>query len=468
MRTRSVAAGFAAAACAAGLASLAAAQGTEPAAARVGQAGRAPIYSVDRRFMVSGLTSAENMVLARRLAEQADRVEARTGLPLPMRRDQVMGVMVQSSSAPGAPAMKMQGWDDGRFYQRLVVPSAVRLDEEDLMESLCGLLLNRYAAEYAPAGQRVGTGATVPEWISVGLAQNTQAALRSRNRDWISRELGENRAMPLAQVVKLETLPPGRWREKAYAAAAVEFLFPAGDAQTWTALAKAVGLRQAVDAAWLRQNAPALRDRKPEEAWREHLEKRIRARPAERGSDRGLQIESKLLQTLNFRPRDLAGGVPDEVPEDLFARDLIEHRGQPWALSVAASLALQVQGLELGAPPAMREVLAHYAAFFRQLGVPPAEKTAWWKRSRKDPKKIQPPDDATWLVALNQLWQRAEGAHRRFLEQLQSRKQYVDAFDRPESGGLDDPAADPGDGSRTRWQRYVDEAEDRMNRTTFP
>jgi len=42
--------------------------------------------------------------------------------------------------------MKVQGWDDGRFYQRLVVPNAVRLDEEDLFEAACWLLLNRWPA----------------------------------------------------------------------------------------------------------------------------------------------------------------------------------------------------------------------------------------------------------------------------------------------------------------------------------
>lgn len=342
MTTRSAACWFGIAAWAAGWACGAWAQAPE-SAVRVGQPGRAAITSADRRFMVSGLTSAENMLLARKLAEQADQVEAKTGLPLPLRRDQVLGVMVQSSSAPGAPVLKMQGWDDGQFYQRLVVPSVVRLDEEDLMEGICWLLLNRYAAEYTPAGQRIGTGAGVPEWISAGIAQNTQAALRSRNRDWISRELGEGRAMPLAQVVKLDQLPPGRWREKAYAAAAVEVLFPDGDSAAWAALAKAVGARQPIDAAWLRKTCAALRDRKPEDAWRDHLEKRARLRQAETWSDRGLQIESKLLQALNFRPRDWVGSVPDDVPQDLFARDLIDHRGQAWTLPVAASLAMQIQ-----------------------------------------------------------------------------------------------------------------------------
>ena len=449
---------------AAGIASAAQAQAPEGTAVRAGKAGRAAIYSADRRFMVSGMTSAENMVLARKLSEQAAKVEEKTGMPLPMQREQILGAMVQSSTAPDAQVLKMQGWDDGRFYQRLVVPGALRLDEEDLLEGATWLMLNRYAAEYTPAGQRTGMGAAVPDWVSAGLAQNTHAALRSRNRDWISREMAEGRAMSLAQVVKQEWLPPGRWREKAYAAAAVEFLFPDGDLNAWAPLFKAVGLRQAIDAAWIRQTCAALRDRNPEAAWKQYLEQKARTRTVEAWSDRGLQVEEKLLQTLNFHPRELAPGVPDDVPQELFARDLIDHRGQPWVLPLAGALSLQVQSLELGAPPALQEVLASYAAFFDQLGTPPPEKHAWWKRAKaaKEPGKIQPPDDATWHVALNQLWTRAERAHQEFLEDNQSRKRYVDSCDRPVDDDFAEPPASASDGPRTRIQRYVDEVEENI------
>ena len=51
----------------------AAAQAPE-AGFRVGSSGRATIYSADRRFMVTGMTSAENMVMANRLAELAGKV----------------------------------------------------------------------------------------------------------------------------------------------------------------------------------------------------------------------------------------------------------------------------------------------------------------------------------------------------------------------------------------------------------
>lgn len=462
-RFRRTAAGLA---MAAGLAAAIAGAQPGPAGPPAGRTGHATIYSTDRRFMVSGMTSAENMVLARKLAELAAAVEKKTGLPLPMRRDQVLGVMVQSSTSPDAQILKMQGWDGGRFYQRLVVPGRYRLDGEDLLEGACWLLLNRYAAEYTASGRRMGLGATMPEWISTGLAQNTQPALKSRNRDWVARELAEGRRMPLARVIRQERLPPGRWREKAYAAAAVEFLFPDGDPAAWGTLFRAVGSRQDIDAAWLREHCPALGNLHPEAAWSRHLTARARTRTMAAWSDRGLQLEQQLLEILNFRPHEMAGGVPDEVPPDLFARDLIEYRGQDWTIPAAASLSLQVQSLKLGAPPVLQEVLASYAAYFDQLATPPAPKSGWWPFRRKKTDRIRPPDDATWLVALNQLWLRAERVHQGFLIRNQSRKRYVDGFDRAEPGSFDlpGPAADL---PRTRWQRYVDEVEERLSRDPF-
>ncbi len=446
-------------ACAVGLCGAAAAQIPPESPRRPAPPGRTAIYSADRRFRVSGMTSAENMVLARKLADLARKVEDQTGQPVPLRHDQVLGVMVQSASAPDSRVLKVQGWDDGRFYQRLVVPGAVRLDEEDLLEAASWLMLNRYAAEYTPPNQRAGMGAAAPDWIAVGLAQNAQPALRARNAGWLARELDAGRPLPLAQVVKLETLPPGRWREKAYAGAAVEFLFPRGDLNAWAAVSKAIGTRTAIDPAWLRAHCPVLSAGKPEEAWREFLEARARTRAVEAWSDRSLHVEEKLLQTLNFRPRDVADDIPNDVPAELFARDLIAYRGQAWTGPVAAALGLQVQSLELGAPPALGPVLAAYGAFFAQLALPPAEKTAWWKSARKETRKTRPADDAAWELALNQLWQRAERTHQAFLENHQSRKRYVDSFDRPEAGAADAPFAAEDGAPRTRLQQYLDAAE---------
>lgn len=421
--------------------------------------GRSSIYSSDRRFVVSGLTSSENMVLVRQLSALAARIEKMTGMPLPFDASQVLGVMVQSSPKPGDQPLKIQGWDGGRFYQRLVVPGGPLLDMEDLMGAASWLLLNRYAAEYTPQNRRSGIGAEVPDWISSGAAQQTQPALCSRNREWIAGELDAGKGMALSKVIKQELLPPGRWREKAYAAEAVDFLFPAGDFTTWAMLFKAVGRGQAINAAWLRQYCPALRAEgvNPETLWAAFLEERARSRTAETWSDRGLLLESKLLDLLNFSPRYLASDVPADVPTTLYAGDLMAFRSQSWVAPAAASLSLQVQSLMLGAPTDLQRVLAAYTAYFDLFSKPPEQKKPWWRRKKND--SGLPADDEAWQLGLSQLWMRAERAHQAFLESHQSRKRYVDSFDRPDPSDWNSlPDADP-DVPRTSAQQYVDEVE---------
>jgi hypothetical protein len=217
----------------------------------------------------------------------------------------------------------------------------------------------------------------------------------------------------------------------------------------------------------LRQSSPALADQNPETAWRGHLAGLVRSRTIEAWSDRGLQIEERLLQALNFRPREMVSGVSAEVPPEIFARDLVAYREEAWVAPLAAGLSLRIQSLRLGAPPLLQEVLASYAAYFDQLTTPPPEKSSWWRRTKRDPRKIQPPDDATWQVALNQLWLRAERAHQNFLERNQTRKRYLDAFDRPVSGAFDESPPALLDVPRTRWQRYLDEIEERRGRQAF-
>lgn len=442
------------------------AQTNDIPALQIGRPGTSAIYSTDHRFMVSGMSSAENMVLANSLSEWSQRVEQRIGFPLPMERFQTIGVMVQSLSSAEDRILKMQGWDGGRFYQRLVIPGALRLDGEDLQEAVCWLLLNRYAVDYTPTAQRFGMGAAVPDWIAVGLAQNTQTALRSRNREWISRELAEGRTMQLAEVIRQAELPPGRWREKAYATAAVDFLFPHSGDAVWPALFKAVALRIPIDAEWLKNNSPVLEGvQNPEGLWHEQLEKSSRVRTVEVRGDHSLMQEERLLKMLNIRPRDMADDIPPEIPSDLFARDLIEYRSQPWVPAVASALSLQVQSLKLGSLPAFQQVLSAYTAYFDQFQRSPVERTSRWRRRKNDPADLRPPDDTAWLLSLQQLWIRAETAHRLFLEQYQTRKSYVDSFDRMLAVPAADALMDPMEGvPRTRIQRYMDDIERRGGR----
>ena len=422
--------------------------------------GYSPVRSADLHFRVSGLTSEENLRWLDRLSVQEKALAKWVGQEVPFARDESIGVSFRSRAEATEPVVRVQGWEEGRFIQRLAAPGAWGLDNEDFAEAVCWLLLNRLAAEETPQEMRFGMGAEAPDWLACGVAQATAPALRARNREWVARELRAGNAMRLAEIVKMERLPAGRWREKAYAGAAVEFLLPSGATEVWREVFRALGRREALSARWLREHCPVLAGKNPEAEWRAWLARLASAEVAER-QDRSLRQESLLMDLLNVHPRDWTSGVPDEVPEEVFARDLTAWRNQAWCQTLAERLLTRAKELAVASPPMLREAVGAYSAYFAQLTTPPKPKAHWWQRSDDGATEApRPPDDATWALALNQLWQRAERLHQQFLETTLARKQYVDEWDMRtrEADWIPDGAADD-DVPRTAIQSYLDRVE---------
>jgi hypothetical protein len=249
------------------LLSLAAAAGTR-AGGQTAPAGRPSVRSSDLHYLVSGLPAGENLRWVERLSEREERVEKWVGREVPFAGHGPVAVSFRTRAEGAETVVKVQGWEDGRFLQRLAAPGAWGVDDGDFDEAVCWLLLNRLAAEETPPEMRFGMGAEAPDWLACGMAQATDPALRIRNREWIARDLREGRAMRLAEIVRMERLPAGLWREKAYAGAAVEFLLPAGAAGPWQDVFEALGRRESLSARWLREHCPALAGKNPEDEWR--------------------------------------------------------------------------------------------------------------------------------------------------------------------------------------------------------
>lgn len=438
------------------------AAGMRPADAR-GEAGLSAVRSSDLHYLVSGLPGAENLKWTERLTGIESSVEAWVGKDVPFSGNKPpIRVSFRARAEGIEPVVRIQGWEDGRFIQRLATTGAWGVDGDDFAEAACWLLLNRLAADATPPDLRFGMGAESPDWLSCGLAQVCDAGARARNRAWIAREWREGRSMALAEVVKLGRMPAGQWREKAYAGVAVEFLFPSGDAAAWLAAFDALGRRETLEPRWLRAHCGTLAGKNPEEEWRAWLARTAAGSDAAATGrqDRSLAQEALLMDVLSVRPREAGPDVPEEVPEVVFAGELPAWRGQKWCVRLAGNLQRRVQELAPGSPPALREALAGYAAFFAQLATPPQPKKHWWQfGGGDDASGLRPPDDAAWALALNQLWQRAEGLHRDFLEGTLARKRYVDGWDLPTRDAVPDEGDADLEVPRTPIQRYMDDAE---------
>lgn len=427
----------------------------------MGDADHAAVRSSDLHFLVTGPASGENLKWVEQLSAQEAAVEKWVGREVPFAGHPPIAVSFRTRAEGTEPVIKVQGWEDGRFLQRLAAPGAWGLDDEDFAEAACWLLLNRLAAEETPQAMRFGMGAEAPDWLACGLCQAIAPALRARNREWIVRDVKNGRTMRLGEIVKMERLPAGRWREKAYAGAAVEFLLPSGAAGPWGEVFAALGRREALSARWLRGHCPALAAGKnPEDEWRAWLVRLASAEAADR-QDRSLRQEALLVDILNVRPRDWSPDVPDGVPEELFARELASWRGQEWCVALAGRLLVRTKELAVASPPELREAVTAYSAYFAQLTTPPKPKAHWWQRSSGEGTEApRPPDDAAWALALNQLWQRAERLHQQFLETTLARKRYVDGWDvQAREFAGDSDGAEDDDGPRTPGQQYLDRFE---------
>lgn len=177
------------------------------------------VFSTSRRFVISGFPPAAAADLARWTEEVAQRLEELLGT-CPWER----GWYVELQGVPGSQVSRAQGWVDGMLQQRLILGRGDELDQEDALEGLVWLLLNRWPIQRQSGADRTRELATVPDWLSVGVAQNLYAELRARNAATIQTRWREDRLTAWPELVEGEFMPAGRWAAKAEAGLFVAWL----------------------------------------------------------------------------------------------------------------------------------------------------------------------------------------------------------------------------------------------------
>ena len=416
-----------------------------------------PARTADNRLTVSGASSVLNRQLADSLSTFVTALETRIAAPVPFPDFPLLVILSPPAATATRPeCLRMQAWDAGDLHQRLLAPAPDYLDAEDLETSLAALLLARCAAPLVPPARRCGNGPEAPEWIPAGLAQLLRPEALARDRRQIAADLSASAPLALADVLRLHQMPSGPWREKAYAAAAVDFLFPAASTATWMALFRALAAADPVDLAHFQAFHPPLDAPDPEALWLDHL-RRWSASPdpeADPGDARDFAVEAALRRALTVTPRDWASTVPPDFPETLYAPDLIEYRALPVARDLASALATHMQSFLLNASPSFRPVIAAYADYFLAFLSPPPPARA----SRRNREAALAAADATFRLNLVRQWQRAEALHQQNLLNRQARRDWIDAV---EARLAPPPAALPPPRPDTPLHRYLDALEAR-------
>ena len=416
-----------------------------------------PARTADNRLTVSGASSVLNRQLANSLDAFFAALETRIAAHVPFPDSFPLLVVLSPPAAPATrpECLRMQAWDAGLLHQRLLAPAPDYLDAEDLEASLAALLLARCAADRTPPARRAGRGPEAPGWISAGLAQLLRPEALARDRRQIAADLAAASPLPLSDVLRLHKMPSGPWREKAYAAAAVDFLFPASSPASWTALFRALAAGDPVDLPHFQTLPPLLDAADPETLWHLHLRSWASLPgndPDDPGDARDFAVEAALLRALTFHPRDWASDVPPDFPETLYAPDLIEYRTLPVARDLASALATHMQSFLLNASTAFRPVIAAYADYFMAFLSPPPPA----RSSRRNREAALAAADATFRLNLLRQWQRAEALHQQNLLTRQARRDWIDAV---EARLFPPPAPLPPSRPDTPIHRYLDSLE---------
>ena len=418
------------------------AQEATPPAART-------LFSTSHRFAVSGLSGPDALTMARWADDVAERLERALGVPLPFAAGEVILLRALPAAARLTPGVEIsQGYFDGRLQQKMVVVRPAEVDQEDLLEGLCALLVSRCMVTRQAPEQRYQQPSAAPAWLSVGLAQTLFKELRARNAPAALQLRDEGRLPRVEELLEWQVLPAGRWREKYCCGVLAGWLMAQPDArERWAALlAQLAGggdVRAAVQRGFLRlPDWPAV-----EREWDRWVsqQRQILFDVGQRAPER----LGELAALFTLQPA--AFGVKDtNAPATVTADALIPRHAEPWVGPLCGAVALRGRLLSAGQPPEIGAAAQAVVAFYESLGRAARAKKGFFARG---------PSTAALEKEL--------AAARQALAALQARQveqdRYVNAMDRwldlqQELGG-EAGAAAPALPDRAAIQRYLDDVE---------
>ncbi|MFH0907235.1 MAG: hypothetical protein V1929_00530 [bacterium] len=323
------------------------------------------IFSTSRRFVVQGLGAEDASAIAQWTEEVSRRLESLVGRPVPVKGHQPLELVPRSDAGGAARVITAQGYVDGQVRQRLVLVNPGALDQEDLLEGLCRLLLNRYVIALQSSRQRAANLGNVPDWMAVGAAQTLYHEIRTRNARMMLARWKTNQAFPLGAILSLQNLPGGRWNEKALCGLMMGWLATWPDARPrWGRMFERLAAGQRIDDAWMASSAAYGSARDMNKAWDVWLAHQCVQHDWARGP---VQRLYDLKQVLRVNPDDYGVAVERDVAVPLAPAAMIDLRKRTWMDALTARVALKIQWLAIGQPAELQDVVRGYVAFMNAL-----------------------------------------------------------------------------------------------------
>jgi len=385
-----------------------------------------PVTSHNRYFTVTGMPSAEALEIVVWAESVRQRLEGWMGAPVPGDQTYPMVISAQNrtNEVNGRTVSEQLVNEDGHIRQAITMINPDQMDQEDLLEAICGLLLNRWIIVHQSGDERRRQPGKFPDWFVVAVAQNLYPELRERNLRMIEQGEEMDDYKPASTIFHHHHFPPGRWPEKARAG-----LIGSWMAEVFTPnrmISEAAGLisrGQTMDAAHMAGVLGLPDVRAFDISWDVWMAKQSRRIvPGILSSD-----SRATARILEMRVEDLGIIYPGHLADGrLTAELLISSRTQAWVHKVSQIITWKLQQSGIGKTPELLACTQSFIEFFTHL--PPPEKRE--KRRHQSDR------------ALHKSWASAMEAWNTYLTEEATRKAFLDGYaNRPATPSISDPEA---------------------------
>lgn len=398
---------------------------------------RTPITSHQRHFIVTDMPKNDAVQIAVWAESVRDRLIEWSGSEPPLDRvyPLVIGAALRTNEPNGRVLRAQRFNDDGFLQQELTFVNPGAMDQEDALESLTALLLNRWIHARQSKDERRARPGVFPDWFAVGVAQNLYPELRVRNqRELAARERGVSLFSPLSVTNRFH-LPPGRWPEKAHAGMVVAWLADSAGAASLVAhAADRLAAGALLDADFMRSVSREPDERSISMAWDLWVAKQDRRlAPGENATD-----HQELARILSLPAVEFGLVMPPGMPDSaLTVSLLIDERDQEWVHRYSRAVAWRLRQEAIGKTPQLASMAGRFAEFFDALALSP-------ETDKKGRRKMKPKPVAT----LEALWNRAAVDWQRYIEEYSQREAMLDRHAGGEGG------TDPAAAVRTMMDRW--------------
>ena len=188
------------------------------------------IFSANRKLVVEGPHSGENAVLAIWGEDMLEAFQSAVGFTVPdLLRSPIVIRIFDHYDEPTSKLRKIQHKQGDYVTQHLELMKGQSLDQEDLLEALISLFIQRLVWSRSQLEDEALQKTRVPDWFGSGMAQCLLPELRKRNRRLVYSYWQDDELPSLDELLQSVFFPPGRWKQKYAAASMVGWLMEQND-----------------------------------------------------------------------------------------------------------------------------------------------------------------------------------------------------------------------------------------------